>query len=243
MGVIRSNQLPTSARAFSMNDVESVAKGVLLKAKLQAENLLAAAIEEAEQLRELAKQEGSKEGFDHGHQEGLRHGVEAGRQQAFDAHAAELTSLAEALTAGAAEFDAAREVVESATLAEVVALAVAVARRVTKRQAAIDPAVLEANLADAMKLMVGASDLRVAVNPEQRTFLAEVLPRLKLEWPDLKHVELVDDASLAVGGCKVYSRDGSIDADLDSQLDRVVNELLPATEGPAAVPKTTESED
>jgi flagellar assembly protein FliH len=227
MGLLRANQVPTQAVAFSMNDVEDVAKRVLLKAKLQAENLIAAAIEEAELLKAQAREEGAKEGFDRGHADGAKHGVEAGRQQAFAEREAELASLAQTLAAAAAEFDAARRAVEADALAEIVALAVAVARRVTKRQGLLDPGVLAANLSDAMNLAVGASDLRVAVLPAQRSALESLLPRLKVQWPDLKHVELVDDPTLSPGGCRVYTRHGSIDADLDAQLDRVIAELLP----------------
>lgn len=227
MGLLRANQVPTATVAFSMADVEDAARRVLLKAKLQAENLLAAALEEAEQLKELARQDGAKEGFDQGHTEGVKHGLEAGKQQAFQQHSGELASLAQALMTAGAEFDAARQAIEADALQEIVALAVGIARRVTKRQGLVDPGVLEANLADAMSLAVGASDIRVAVQPAQREFLASVLPQLKLQWPDLKHVELVDDPALAPGGCRVFTRHGSIDADLDAQLDRVVSELLP----------------
>lgn len=227
MGLLRANQLPATAVAFSMNDVEDVAKRVLLKAKLQAEHLIAAAMEEAELLKEQARKDGAKEGFDHGHAEGAKHGLEAGRQQAFEQHAAELTSLSQALAAAATAFDAARQAVQADALPEIVALAVGVARRVTKRQGLLDPGVLEANLVDAMTLAVGASDLRVAVLPAQRALLEGVLPRLQVQWPDLKHVELVDDPTLSPGGCRVYTRHGSIDADLDAQLDRVIADLLP----------------
>jgi flagellar biosynthesis/type III secretory pathway protein FliH len=53
------------------------------------------------------------------------------------------------------------------------------------------------------------------------------LPLLRLEWPSLRHVELVEDATLSPGGCRVFTRGGRIDADLDEQLDRVIDELLP----------------
>ena len=229
MGVIRSNQLPAAAQAFSMQDVEQVAKRVLLKAKLQAEQLVAAAQEEGERLKAEAREEGSRQGFEHGHAEGVKHGTEAGRQQALQQHSAELTPLVQALTAATSELDAHRLALEADALRELVALALAVARRVTKRLGAIDPDVLEANLGEAMKLAVGASDLRVAVHPAQRKSLQEALPRLKLEWPDLKHVELVDDPALAPGGCRVFTRGGTIVADLDAQLGRIASDLLPGS--------------
>ena len=89
---------------------------------------------------------------------------------------------------------------------------------------------MEVNLGEAMKLAVGAADLRIAINPAQRAYLNDALPRLKLKWPGLKHVELMDDASISPGGCRIFTRSGSIDADLDAQLERIIGELLPAPE-------------
>jgi flagellar assembly protein FliH len=115
-------------------------------------------------------------------------------------------------------------------LREVVALAVAIARRVTKRQGLVDPEVLTENLREAMKLVAHAADVRIAVHPQQKVVLESVLPQLRLSWPDLKHVELVEDSALSPGGCRIFTARGTVDADLDGQLDRVVNDLLPAPE-------------
>ncbi len=231
MPVIRASQLPPTTQAFSMNDVEKAAKGVLLKAKLQAEQLIASAMDEAEQLKEQARQEGSREGFEHGHAEGARHGTEAGRQQALKQHSAELTTLITTLRETLTQIDAHRLSIETDGTTEVVKLAITIAQRVIKRQAAIDPAVLEANVADAMKLAVSSADLRIAVHPAQRASLQESLPRLKVAFPTLKHVEIVDDTTLTPGGCRLFTRGGSIDADLGAQLDRVVAELMPVGSG------------
>ncbi|HEX8915640.1 MAG TPA: FliH/SctL family protein [Humisphaera sp.] len=227
MGIIRSNQLPTAARAFSMNDVEDVAKRVLLKAKLQAENLLAAAMEEAEQLKAAAREEGAKEGFDHGHAEGVKHGLEAGKQEAAKQHAAELKAVIKAYAAATAEIEARRKELDGQALVGAVKLAVGIARRVTKREGLIDPEVLQANLAEAIKLSLNAGDLRVAVHPDQLAGLKAALPQLKMKLPALKHVELLADPGVAAGGCRVYTRNGEVDADLDAQLDRVIADLLP----------------
>jgi flagellar biosynthesis/type III secretory pathway protein FliH len=78
-----------------------------------------------------------------------------------------------------------------------------------------------------MKLVVHAADLRIAVNPTQRETLAGALPRLSLQWPALAHVELLDDASIAPGGCRLYTRQGSVDADLDVQLRNIAADLVP----------------
>jgi flagellar assembly protein FliH len=159
-----------------------------------------------------------------GHQEGLA----AGARQALAEHKAQLTQVVTALTAAAGELDASRRNLESDALREVVALACAIARRVTKRQGLIDPDVLADNLREAMKLVAHAVDVRIATHPAQKAVLESSLPQLKLTWPQLAHVQLIEDATLAPGGCRVFTVRGSIDADLDGQLDRVVDDLLPA---------------
>ena len=57
------------------------------------------------------------------------------------------------------------------------------------------------------------------------------MPRLMLNWPETQHVQIVEDASIAPGGCRVYAGGGQIDATLDEQLDRVVADLLPDRDG------------
>jgi flagellar biosynthesis/type III secretory pathway protein FliH len=45
--------------------------------------------------------------------------------------------------------------------------------------------------------------------------------------PHLADCEVVDDAAVSPGGCRVYYGQGEVVGDLDRQLDRVVNDLLP----------------
>lgn len=227
MGLIKSDNAPAKLSAFSMTDIEQAAKRILLRAQQQAEQLLAEAQAEARAIRDKA----ATEGIANGRAEGMARGLEEGRQSGHAAALAEgkanLTKLAQTLTAAVAEIDASRRALESQGVAEVVKLAAAIARRVTKRQAVIDPKVLEANLSEAMKLVVHASDVRVAVNPSQKQQLEQVLPQLQLQWPNLEHVELIEDASIGAGGCRVFTANGHIDADLDTQLDRLIAELMP----------------
>lgn len=227
MGLIKSDNAPAKLSAFSMTDIEQAAKRILLRAQQQAEQLLAEAQAEARAIRDKA----ATEGIANGRAEGMARGLEEGRQSGHAAALAEgkanLTKLAQTLTAAVAEIDASRRALESQGVAEVVKLAAAIARRVTKRHAVIDPKVLEANLSEAMKLVVHASDVRVAVNPSQKQQLEQVLPQLQLQWPNLEHVELIEDASIGAGGCRVFTANGHIDADLDTQLDRLIAELMP----------------
>ncbi len=228
MGLIKSNHAPVAMIPFSMKDIETQARALIARAKERAEGLLVEAQKEAEQLKAAAKVEGLVEGKREGLAKGLEEGRKNGAQQALSEHRTALSQLIKALTEAAADLDASRQQLEAHALKEVIDLAVAIARRATKRQGLIDPQVLAANVGEAMKLVVSSSDVRIALHPSQRQYFLDALPQLQTTWPALRHVQLIDDESLAPGGCRVFSRGGQIDADLDGQLDRVIVELMPS---------------
>jgi flagellar assembly protein FliH len=226
MAVIKSANAP-SLVPFSMADIERHAKGILLRAQQQAEQLLAAAQVEGEALKQQGRAEGLLEGRRQGTAEGLAQGKEAGHQQGLNESRAQLQQAIGAFNTAASMIDQGRSELEAVALAEVTGLSIAIARRVTKRQGLVEPDVMTANLNEAMKLVVKAADVRVAINPAQRKTLDAALPRLGLQWPALTHVQVIEDASVAAGGCRVMTEQGQIDATLDSQLDRIAMELLP----------------
>jgi len=226
MPVIKSANSP-SLFPFSMADIERAAKGVLLRAQQQAEQLLAEAQSTAEQLKQQAHAQGLIEGRKQGTAEGLTQGRQAGEQQALNELRTQLQQALAALTAAAGTIDQSRNDLEAVALSEVTQLALAIARRVTKCQGAIDPEVLTSNLTEAMNLVVKSADVRVAIHPAQRKTLDAALPRLALQYPTLSHVQIIEDPAIAPGGCRVFTEHGQINADLDAQLDRITGELLP----------------
>ena len=227
MGLIKSIDAPASLTPFSMADIERQAKLIVVRARQQADQLLAAARTEAEGLKRSASAAGQAEGRRRGLSQGLEEGARAGQKQALDEHRLQLQHAFEALTTAMNEIEQHRADLEASALVEVVQLALAIARRVTKRQAILDPAVLVANLQEAMKLVVAKTGVRIAIHPSQRETLDAALPQLLLAWPALAHVQVVEDAALAPGGCKVLGEHGQVEADLDMQLDRIAAELLP----------------
>src|ERR1051326_6684445 len=222
MGLIRTNSSDADGRGvmpFSMKDVEEEARGILTSARA-----------EAAELKQAGAARGAEEGRREGFARGLEEGRAAGREEAMEEHRAQLAALAAALAAAATELDASRRDLESGIVREVAELAVAIARRVTRRAGLLDADVLAANLNEVIKQVVGASDVRIAVHPDQREILEDILPRLRLRWPPLMHVAIVDDASVTPGGCRVHTAEGMIDADLEGQIERIVDEMMPETE-------------
>ena len=242
MPVIKHNHAPSAASPFSMRDIEEQAQSMVRQSRQAAEQVLGRAQREADALRQSAREEGKAQGYAaglaqgmvEGRAEGLRRATEEGHAAGHAAGLAEvgpqLSAAHAAITSALAQIDASRHDLEQAATNEVVQLALAVARRITKRQAAVDPGVLAANLSDALSLAVRAADVRLVVHPDQRVTIEQELPRLKLEWTSLTHVELVEDPSITPGGCRVLTRGGGeIDARIETQLDRIIAEMMPGS--------------
>jgi flagellar assembly protein FliH len=230
MGLIKSQNAPVAMAPFSMKDIENHARAILLRARRQAEQLLAHAQAAGEALKKAAREEGFAVGRVEGVAKGLEDGRKSGHDAALGEHRANLSALVQSLTNAASSLEKSRLALEADGLCEVIELSAAISRRVTKRQGLIEADVLIANLTEAMKLVSHKSDIRIALNPSQKTTLLAELPNLQMTWPHLKHVELIEDAAIAPGGCRVHTTHGMIDATLDTQLDRVIAELLPTTE-------------
>jgi flagellar biosynthesis/type III secretory pathway protein FliH len=227
MGIIKSAEVPVGLSAFSMKDIEAAARGMLLRARQEAAEILSAARTEAEALRQAAHANGLAEGHAEGLQQGRADGAQSGHAQALAEHGPAMAQLVKSLTATAAQLEQRRDDLQTAALCEVVDLASAIARRITRRQGMIDPAVMLENLKGAMSLAVHAADVRIALHPSQMQTLRRELPNLQLSWPQLKHVELSEDASIVPGGVRIFTVGGQIDATLDTQLDRIIAELSP----------------
>jgi flagellar assembly protein FliH len=172
--------------------------------------------------------------MEEGYRQGYEKGLADARRETIE-QVAEQTGLAiEALARAAATMEASRAELESEALADVVKLAIAIARRVTKRQGLIDPGVLAENLREAVKQLIRRDDVRIAIHPDQRATLGDMLARLRMEWPQMERVEVVEDASISPGGCRVSGGQGQIDAALETQLDRIAADLIPDNKASSA---------
>jgi flagellar assembly protein FliH len=230
MPVIKAS-VATASRAapFSMADIEREAHAVIVQAKAQAARILGEAQRMGDQLKSQSKAIGFAEGKAEGFQEGLKDGTETGHRDALNEQREALVELVQTLANLCSDLDGSRRMLESEAVVDVMRLAVAIARKATKRLGAFDREVLSANVTEAVKLAVRVSDVRIAVAPSQKQLLQDILPQLRVQLPVLQHVELVPDNELSPGGCRVFTNSGVIDADLDQQIDRIAAELIPET--------------
>jgi flagellar assembly protein FliH len=227
MGLIKSTAIPIALSSFSMRDIEQQAHSILSDARRKAEQLLMEAQLEGENIKKESHAQGVAEGRAEGLAAGQKQGHDAGHQEALLEYKDQFTAAISAINDATQQIEEQRQSLNSQAGGDVVKLAIAIARKASKRLGEIDEMVVHANVSEALKLVVSTSDVRIAVHTSQRRTLDESLPALKLKWQNLEHVEVVVDDAIAPGGCRIFTRGGSIDADLQSQIDRIVTDLLP----------------
>ena len=234
MALIKANLAPSSVRAFSMADIEKHAQALIMRARQQADQILAGARAEAELIKERARAEGSAEGSLEGQSRGRAEGQKAGREDATRQMTQALTSAVTALNSAAATIDSSRRELEGTAVHDVLELALLLADRIARRQGKLDRSVAVTNVTEAVRLVVGATSVRIAISPADRAVIEETLPAIRLTLPRLQHIELVTEDAMAPGGCRVYTAGGEIDATLDTQLARIAADLMPDHEEPIA---------
>ena len=227
MPVIKSAESP-SFSAFSMNDIEAEAAALLEGAKRRAAAILERARQEADEQRQTGYDAGLVAGREQGHIEGFQAGTAEGKAQAFTEHEQKLVALADTLDAILRSFNADRAALAARSQGEVTALAIAIADRICKRAAELNPEVCRVNVTAALRLVMKSQDVKLHVHPKDHDDIKTLLPAIQRKWPALTHIELIEDPEIIRGGCRVLTEGGLIDADLQTQLDRVAADLVPA---------------
>ncbi len=165
------------------------------------------------------QEEAYKEAFD----QGLAEGREAGR--------AEVRTQAEGLAAMFHDLAKPFEVLDGEVERELLALGMALARQIVRRELKTDPTQIIGIIRDAIAaLPVAARDVRVHLHPEDASIMRQHLAPTESEraWA------IIEDPVMARGGCQITSATSRIDARLETRLTAILSELM-GTERTAAL--------
>ena len=147
------------------------------------------------------------------HAAGLREGEAAGRQRA----AAELQPVIDRLARSIEEIGGLRGRLRAEAEADLIQLSLAIARRVIRRELAIDPEALHGLVLGALDKLQGQEISRVRVHPSHAALVAA---SLRLNSASVK-VEVISDPSRAVGAVIFETQHGNLDASVESQLQEI----------------------
>jgi len=145
--------------------------------------------------------------------DGLREGEAAGRSRA----AAELQPVLERLAHAIAELASLRARLRSDAESDMVKLALAIARRVLRRELAIDPEALHGLVLAALEKLQAQEICRVKVHPSHAAAVAACLQKTVVG----PAVDIVPDPSREPGTLIFETARGNLDASVETQLQEI----------------------
>jgi flagellar assembly protein FliH len=109
-------------------------------------------------------------------------------------------------------------------------LAAKIAQRVIRRELTQTPQITVELVREALELAAGSPHLKIALHPDDFDTLGGQVDRLTKEIARAAEVEIVPDLTVSLGGCRVETRQGLIDQQIETQLERIIAELTGGNE-------------
>jgi flagellar assembly protein FliH len=186
----------------------------------RSDQYLAAVKEEAERLVEEARQE----------VDSIRRRAEADGHQAaiLSVQRTVAEQVAPAITAvrqAATDLQHSRQAWLSHWESSAVHLAAAIAGRIVRGEVRRQPEITLTLVREALELATGSPNVRLHLNPDDYRLLGAEVRSLIDSMSAVGDAEVLADAAVSRGGCRVETRFGEIDQQFESQLNRIEEEL------------------
>jgi flagellar assembly protein FliH len=203
--------------AFNLDDIAAGANRYLADVRRQAEAILAQAREEAVQIRRQAAEQGRADA------------LKAAQQQANVKSQKEveqrLQTLLPALNAAVADVQQSRSEWRAHWERRAIELAIAIARRVIRREVERKPEIALDLAQEALELAAGAGRVTLCLHPRDYETFGDHARKLATQFAKTLQVEVTPDHEVPPGGCRIVSDFGEIDQRIESQLQRIEEEL------------------
>jgi flagellar assembly protein FliH len=204
---------PQPLPAFNSTNLADEANDYLHKVREEAARIVAQAQREAEEIRRHARREGSEEA--------RQAGVDQARR---DLQEQMLTALP-ALRQFVNELKQARQEWLRNWENNAIHLASAIAGRIMRREAAKDPRITLGLIREALELAAGNGEITLLLNPGDYETLRAEIEQLQSELGNLAPTSVVPDPQITPAGCRVQTRFGTVDQQVEAQLARIEEEL------------------
>jgi flagellar assembly protein FliH len=197
-------------KAFQFDDVGS---SYLSRVRAEAARLITEAKTQATQIKAQAKKEA--------HQAAVEE-VQAAFRQRLDQ---QMQSVLAALGDAARQIAESRQAWQQHWQEHAVELAAGLARRICRRELRHSPEISAEWIREALALAAGNGSIVLRLNPEDQAALGQV-DAITGRLAGIGQVQVVADPAISLGGCRVETEFGSLDQQLETQLARLVEELL-----------------
>jgi flagellar assembly protein FliH len=196
--------------AFSFEDVSRQALRRADEARQEAAAILAEARREAEQIRRRAEETGRQLGI----------------QSAEQAFAEKIDEALRSIGVIANELADARQTWLQRWEKQGVQLAAKMADRIVRREIERDPGITLGLVREALEMSAASPQLRLMMNPADVAMLGDHAEKLIREIAPAAKAQLIASPTVSRGGCRLETTSGVVDQQIETQLNRIVAELV-----------------
>jgi flagellar assembly protein FliH len=199
--------------AFNFDDMTLRADEYLKQIRAQAAKILTEAAQQAEGIRKQAEADGRK-------------AAEKLHDKLLDQKVTQqMQTVLPALKTAIQEIQQSKQTWQAHWEKQAIRLSVAIAEKVTRRQVEKHPEITLKLLQEALQLAAGSSSVQVYVSPIDHQHMGARMEIMIKEMSRLAETQLLPDAQISPGGCRIETRFGMIDQQFATQLARIEEEL------------------
>jgi flagellar assembly protein FliH len=201
------------AVAYDLTDMAAQADNYLGTVRGQAAEIVEQAKREAESIRQQAEAAGKR-------------AAEQAIERILDEKVAQqMKTLTPALQAAVRQVEDAKQAWLKHWEGCAVELAVKIAGRLVRGELERRPEISGAWIRESLQLAAGSGDVTIRLNPADQETLARQAQQLAAVFAPLAKLTIAADEAITLGGCRLITEFGSIDQQLETQLERVKQEL------------------
>lgn len=207
--------------AFNFVDLCQEAEQVIAQAQQTAEELLTRARQEVASLHEQTRMAAREAGLQAARTEIQRQAMELTSQRLDE----ELKSALPALKAAAEALQSERDRWLIRWEQTAVRVGVAIAEKLVKSQISTRPLLASGMITDALRLAAGQPRITVHLHPDDLAAWGDHGPQIVESLTACADSTLIADPDVSRGGCRIETIHGEIDAQVETMLERLANEL------------------
>ena len=202
-----------SAMALDMVDVEGQADQYITEVHAKAKEIVQHAQQEADAIRKQSEDAGRK-------------AAEAAIDRILDEKVAkQMETLTPALQSAIRQIEDSRQEWMRTWETRTLQLAASIAERIVRRELRVDPQLPLTWITESLQLCSGAAEILVRLSPNDHATLGNQVENLTAQFAPAAQATIVADPGLSPGGCKIETEFGAVDQQIESQLERIKQEM------------------
>lgn len=204
---------PTQPISFNFADMRGQANDYLGTVRAEAAKIVQQAHQQAEQIRRQAEVAGRKAA------------QEAAEKVLEEKVGKRMQTLLPALDQLIGQLNDSKAELLARWHQSAVQVASAMAARIVRRELARDPTIVLDLVTEALRMATGTAEISVHINPTDYAHLGAQINSLANTLAQLTPSQIVADSDVSPGGCRIETKYGEIDMQIESQLRRIEEEL------------------